>query len=174
MADAEVAGTVEQPALTSGEGNSALVRVQPEPHGWDHSRVLWRSRDDPMGEPLFALEDAAEGGRWSTFEQYRRLAEQSLRTALSVMADDQLGVTQVRAFFSRAVLSCFESFRHACPLFYLSRSSRPGLSRSRYSFVRRGTSGTSSGSRRTCSPMLMSLFRRGARRWRTFAFAVLI
>ena len=63
MADAEVAGTVEQPALTSGEGNSALVRVQPEPRGWDHPRVLWRSRDDPEGEPLFALEDAAEGGR---------------------------------------------------------------------------------------------------------------
>jgi len=62
---------VEQPASTSGEGSVALVRVQPESRGWDHPRVLWRSRDDPEGEPLFALEDVAEGGRWGTFEQYR-------------------------------------------------------------------------------------------------------
>ena len=62
VADAEAASTVEQPALTSGEGSAALVRVQPKPHGWDHPRVLWWSRDDPEGEPLFVLEDAAEGG----------------------------------------------------------------------------------------------------------------
>ena len=62
VADVEAASTMEQPALTSGEGSAALVRVQPEPRGWDHPRVLWRSRDDPEGEPLFALEDAAEGG----------------------------------------------------------------------------------------------------------------
>ena len=62
VADAEASSTVEQLAPTSGEGNSALVRVQPEPHEWDHTRVLWRSRDDPKGEPLFALEDTAEGG----------------------------------------------------------------------------------------------------------------
>ena len=55
---------------------------------WDHPRVLWQSRDDPEAEPLFALEDAAEGGRWDMFEQYRRLAKRSLRTALSVVADD--------------------------------------------------------------------------------------
>ena len=61
VADVEVASTVEQPAPTSGEGSATLVRVQPEPHGWDHPRVLWRSRDDPKGEPLFALEDMAEG-----------------------------------------------------------------------------------------------------------------
>ena len=53
VVDAETAGTVEQPAL---------VRVRPESCGWDHPRVLWQSRDDPEGEPLFALEDAAEGG----------------------------------------------------------------------------------------------------------------
>ena len=70
MADAEAASTVEQLAPTSGEGSSALVRVQPEPRGWDHLLVLWRSWDDPMGEPLFALEDAAEGGRWGSFEQF--------------------------------------------------------------------------------------------------------
>ena len=63
MADAEAASTVEQPAPTYGEGSLALVRVQPEPHGWDHPRVLWWSRDDPKGEPLFSLEDAAEAGR---------------------------------------------------------------------------------------------------------------
>ena len=103
MANVEVASTVEQPAPTSGEGSVALVRVQPEPRGWDHLRVLWRSRDDPEGEPLFALEDAAKGRRWSTFEQYRRLAERSLWTALSVVADDLPGVAQVHAFFSRAV-----------------------------------------------------------------------
>ena len=62
VADVEAASTAEQLAPTSGEGSSALVRVQPEPRGWDHPRVLWRSQDDPEGEPLFALEDAAEGG----------------------------------------------------------------------------------------------------------------
>ena len=78
VADVEAASTVEQPAPTSGEGSVALVRVKPEPRGWDHPRVLWRRRDDPEGEPLFALEEAAKGGCWSTFEQYRRLAERSL------------------------------------------------------------------------------------------------
>ena len=53
---------------------------------------MWQSWDDPEGEPLFALEDTAEGGRWDTFEQYRQLAERSLRTALSIVADDLLGV----------------------------------------------------------------------------------
>ena len=62
VADAEAASTAVQLAPTSGEGSLALVRVQPEPRGWDHPRVLWRSRDDPEGEPLFALEDAVEGG----------------------------------------------------------------------------------------------------------------
>ncbi|XP_066311294.1 uncharacterized protein [Miscanthus floridulus] len=41
VVDAKAAGTMEQPALTPGEGSSALVRVQPEPCGWDHPRVLW-------------------------------------------------------------------------------------------------------------------------------------
>ena len=113
MADAEAASTVEQPALTSGEGSAALVRVQPESRGWDHPRVLWQSRDGPEGEPLFALEDAAEGGRWSTFKQYHRLAERSLRTALSVMADDLPGIAQVRVFFSHGVSSCSEFPRSA-------------------------------------------------------------
>ena len=84
---------MEQPALLLDEGSSALVRVRPEPRGWDHPRVLWRSQDDPEGEPLFALEDTAEGERWSTFEQYRELAERSLWTALSVVADELPGVT---------------------------------------------------------------------------------
>jgi len=70
---------------------------------------LWQSWDDPEGEPLFALEDAAEGGRWGTFEQYRQLAERSLWTALSVVADDLPGVAQVRAFFSH-VVSSFSEF----------------------------------------------------------------
>ena len=68
--------------------------------------------DDPKGEPLFSLEDAAEGGRWASFEQFCRLAEQSLRTALSVVADDLPGVAQVHAFFSHAVLS-FSEFSHS-------------------------------------------------------------
>ena len=63
MVNAEVAGAVEQPALTPDERSSALMRVRPEPRGWDHPRFLWQSRDDPKGEPLFALEDTAEGGR---------------------------------------------------------------------------------------------------------------
>ena len=62
VVDAEAADTVERPAPTSGEGSSALVRVRPEPRGWDHPRVMWQSRDDPEGEPLFALEDVAKGG----------------------------------------------------------------------------------------------------------------
>ena len=78
-ADVEADSTAEQPVPALGEGNSALARVRPEPHGWNHPRVSWLSRDDPEGEPLFALEDAVEGGgRWSSFEQYRRLAVQSL------------------------------------------------------------------------------------------------
>ena len=92
VVDAEAASTAEQLALTSGEGSSALVRVQPEPHRWDHLHVLWRSRDDPEGEPLFALEDAAEGGHWGSFEQFHQLAERSLRIVLSVVADDLPGV----------------------------------------------------------------------------------
>ena len=92
VVDVENAGAVGQPAPILDEGNSALVRARPEPRGWDHPRVLWQSQDDPKGEPLFALEDAAEGGHWGTFEQYRQLAERSLRTALSVVADDLPGV----------------------------------------------------------------------------------
>ena len=109
-ANAEAASTAEQPVLASGEGNLALARVRPEPHGWNHPRVSWLSQDDPEGEPLFALEDAVEGGRWRSFEQYRRLAVQSLRTALSVMDDDLPGVAQVRVLLSRVVSFCSESF----------------------------------------------------------------
>ena len=69
---------------------------------------MWQSQDDPKGEPLFALEDAAEGGRWDTFEQYRQLAKWSLRITLSIVADDLPGVAQVRAFFSHVVSSFFE------------------------------------------------------------------
>ena len=105
MVDAEDAGAVEQPAPVLDKGSSALVRARPEPRGWDHPRVLWRSRDNPKGEPLFALEDAAEGGRWGTFEQYRQLAGRSLRTVLSMVADELPGVTQVRAFLSRATFT---------------------------------------------------------------------
>ncbi|XP_066358546.1 uncharacterized protein [Miscanthus floridulus] len=94
VADAGAASAVEQPASASGEGSAALVRVRPEPYGWDHPRVWWRSRDNPEGEPIFALEDVAEGGRWDTLEQYRSLAEQSLRTALSVVANDLPGVSR--------------------------------------------------------------------------------
>jgi len=104
MADGEVVGAVEQPVPTPGEGSSALAWVRLEPHGWDHPHVVWQSQDDPKAEPLFALEDAAEGERWYTFEQYRRLAERSLRTALSVVADDLPGVAQVCTFFPHAVV----------------------------------------------------------------------
>ena len=112
-ADVEADSTAEQPVLAPSEGDSALARVRPEPHGWNHPRISWLSQDDPEGKPLFALEDAVEGGRWSSFEQYRRLAVQSLRTALSVMDVDLPGVAQVCVFFSRAVSSCSESFRNA-------------------------------------------------------------
>ncbi|XP_066373536.1 uncharacterized protein [Miscanthus floridulus] len=92
--DAEVAAAMEQLVPSSVKGSSALMRVRPEPHGWDHPRVRWQSRDDPEGEPLFALKDAVEGGRWDTFEQYRQLAERSLWMALSVVADDLPRVAQ--------------------------------------------------------------------------------
>ena len=92
MADVEVAGAVEQPVPTLGEGSLALTWVRPEPCGWDHLHVLWQSREDPKLEPLFTLEDMAEGGRWDTFEQYRQLVERSLWTTLSVVADDLPGV----------------------------------------------------------------------------------
>ena len=105
VVDAEEIDAVEQPALLLDEGSSALVRVRPEPRGWDHPWVLWWSQDDPEGEPLFALEDAVEGGRWSTFEQYHQLAERSLQTALSVVADELPGVAQVRVFLSRATFT---------------------------------------------------------------------
>ena len=69
----------------------------------------WQTPGVLQGEPLFALEDAAEGGRLGTFEQYHQLAERSLRTALSIMADDLPRVAQVRAFFSH-VVSSFSEF----------------------------------------------------------------
>ena len=62
---------------------------------------------DPEGEPVFALEDdaeGAEGGRWDTLEQYRELAVQSMQTAMFVMQMDLPGVTQVRISLSRVAL----------------------------------------------------------------------
>ena len=161
---AEETDAVEQPAPLLDEGSSALVRVRPEPRGWDHPRVLWRSQDDPEGEPLFALEDTAEGGRWSTFEQYRELAERSLRTALSVVADELPGVAQVRVFLSRAMLFFPWFCRNRQPLLCLLRSSRPGPLGSRSFSGGRGTSGTSFSGRRACLPAPTNFWRRGARR----------
>ena len=100
---------MEQPSLTSGEGSSALVRVQPEPRGWDSPCVLWRSRDDPEGEPLSTLEDVDEGGHWGSLEQFHLLVERSLRTALSVVAEDLPGVARVRAFLSCTALSFLQA-----------------------------------------------------------------
>ena len=62
-ADAEAASTAERPVPTPAEGSSVLVRVRPEPRGWDSPHVVWGNRADPKGEPMFALEDVAEGGR---------------------------------------------------------------------------------------------------------------
>jgi hypothetical protein len=50
-----------------------------------------------------------EGRRWGSFEQFHQLAERSLRTALSIVADDLPGVALVRAFFPR-VVSFFPEF----------------------------------------------------------------
>ena len=169
---AEETDAMEQPVPLLDEGGSTLVRVRPEPRGWDHPRVLWRSRDDPEGEPLFALEDTAEGGRWSTFEQYRELAERSLRTALSVVADELPGVAQVRALLSRATLFFPWFCRNRRPLLCLLRSLRPGPSGSWSSSSGRGESGTSFRGRGAFLPMLTSFCRPEARRWRTSAFAV--
>ena len=49
---------------------------------------------------MFALEDIAEGERWDTLEQYRQLAVQSLKTAMTIMEGELPGVTQVSTFFS--------------------------------------------------------------------------
>ena len=107
MVDIEAASTAEQPVPTPAEGSSALVRVRPEPRGWDSPCVLWRSQDNPEGEPLFALEDVDEGGHWGSFEQYRQLAERLLRIALFVVADDLPRVAQVCAFLSRCCVVFF-------------------------------------------------------------------
>ena len=40
-ADAEVASTLERPVPTPAEGSSVLVRVRPEPRGWDSPCVVW-------------------------------------------------------------------------------------------------------------------------------------
>jgi len=61
-ADVEAASTAEQPVPDPAEGSSALVRLRPEPRGWNFPRVFWWNRADPEGEPVFALEDTAEGG----------------------------------------------------------------------------------------------------------------
>jgi hypothetical protein len=94
VVDTKETNAVERPAPLLGEGSSALVRVRPEPRGYCGG----------AGTTLFALEDTAEGGHWSTFEQYRELAERSLWTALSVVADELPGVAQVRVFLSRVTL----------------------------------------------------------------------
>ena len=162
VVDAEDGGAMEQPAPVLDEGSSALVRARPEPCGWDHPRVLWRSRDDPEGEPLFALEDVAKGERWGTFEQYRQLAERSLRTALSVVADELPGVAQVRVFLSR-MTSFFSQFCHnRRPLFCFLKSSRPGPLGSRSFSGGRGASGTSFSGRRAFLSAPMSSCRHGA------------
>jgi len=57
-------------------------------------------------------------GERDSFEQFYRLAEQSLRIALSVMADDLPSVAQVRAFFSCAV-SSFSRVFSQCLMFIL-------------------------------------------------------
>ena len=66
--------------------------------------VVWGNRADPEGEPVFALEDVAEGGRWDTLEQYRQLAVQLMQTAMPVMQRDLPSVTQVRISLSRVAL----------------------------------------------------------------------
>jgi len=103
-ADVQAASTAEQPVPDPAEGSSALVRLRPEPRGWNFPRVFWRNRADPEGEPVFALEDTAEGGHWGTLEQYRQLAVRSLQTAMTIMGQDLPGVTRVSTFLSRAAL----------------------------------------------------------------------
>ncbi|XP_066375360.1 basal body protein 10-like [Miscanthus floridulus] len=85
------AEVVEEAGVSAARAANLKVGTEAR---WDHPRVWWRSRDDPEGEPIFALEDAVEGGRWDTLEQYHSLAERSLQTALSIMANDLLGVSQ--------------------------------------------------------------------------------
>ncbi|XP_066347825.1 uncharacterized protein [Miscanthus floridulus] len=88
---------VARPSAQEVEMKAAEPSVAPLVQGPPSLRESARkveSQDDPKGEPLFALEDAAEGGRWDTFEQYCELAERSLRTALFVVADNLPGVAQ--------------------------------------------------------------------------------
>ena len=103
-ADVQAASTAERPVPDPAEGSSALVRPRPEPRGWNFPPISWRNRADPEGEPVFALEDTAEGGHWDTLEQYRQLAVQSLQTAMTILGQDLPGVTRVSTFLSRAAL----------------------------------------------------------------------
>ena len=103
-ADVQAASTAERPVPDPAEGSSALVRLRPEPRGWNFPPISWRNRADPEGEPVFALEDTAEEGRWGTLEQYRQLAVRSLQTVMTIMGQDLPGVTRVSTFLSRAAL----------------------------------------------------------------------
>ncbi|XP_066381901.1 uncharacterized protein [Miscanthus floridulus] len=103
MAEAGALETTEadmmaaEPSVQEVEMKAAEASVAPLVQGPSSLRESTReveSQDDPEGEPLFALKDAAKGGRWDTFEQYRQLAERSLRTALSVVADELPRVAQ--------------------------------------------------------------------------------
>ncbi|XP_066385534.1 uncharacterized protein [Miscanthus floridulus] len=77
MAEARAPGSIETEAM----------EVEAE-------QTLAPPQADPEGEPVFALEDIAEGGRWDTLEEYRQLAVRSLQTAMTVMGGDLPGVTR--------------------------------------------------------------------------------
>ncbi|XP_066385218.1 uncharacterized protein [Miscanthus floridulus] len=100
VVDAKETGAMEQPAPILGEGSLALVRARPEPRGWDHPRVLWWSRDNPKGESLFALEDAAEESE----AEVTRAAEAS--SVVQMVLDTEIGEHEV---LKRAALFACEA-----------------------------------------------------------------
>ncbi|XP_066351674.1 uncharacterized protein [Miscanthus floridulus] len=84
---------VEAPSVVEATKGRVEVEAPSVVEATEGEVEVEASTDDPEGEPIFALEDVAEGGRWDTLEQYRSLAEQSLRTALFVVANDLPGVS---------------------------------------------------------------------------------
>ena len=172
-AEAEAASTVERPVPTPAEGSSVLVRVRPEPRGWDSPRVVWGNQADPEGEPVFALEDVAEGGTRtpsSNTANWRcsRCRQRCLlcKGTYPVLPRYALPFLVSRCFFSEPPLRCL-TYAFAC-----FRSSRPGPLGNRCSYEGRGASGSSSGGKRACLPTPRSSCRGGVLKWRTSAFAV--
>jgi hypothetical protein len=115
---------------------SGLVRIRPEPRGWDSPHVLWRSRDNPDGEPLFSLEDMAEGGALGLLRAIPLSSRAVAADSAVCVADELPSVAQVRAFFSR-VVSSFSRVFSQCLMFILPIQELEARSLGKSMFLRR-------------------------------------